>query len=151
MMGVAGRLVRPGDATALADLFASIDSAHFHPHPMTAEEAERVTHYVGRDVFAILETEGRFVAYGILRGWDDGFSVPSLGVAVRAADRRLGYGRTMMEWLAQEARSRGAQQIRLRVHPENETARRLYDSLGYTLMGDERGELVMLLELPGPR
>jgi glycosyltransferase involved in cell wall biosynthesis/ribosomal protein S18 acetylase RimI-like enzyme len=144
-----GRIVQPADATQLADLFTSIDPAHFHPHPFTREEADRVAHYQGRDVYAALDVDGRFVAYGILRGWDEGFAVPSLGIGVRAECRRRGYGRQMMAWLAVEAERRGADRIRLRVHPDNASARRLYESLGYAYAGEERGELVMFLDLRG--
>jgi len=143
----AGRILRPGDGAALAELFASIDSTHFRPHPFTPEEADRVVRYQGGDVYAALEVNGRFVAYGILRGWDEGFAVPSLGIGVRADLRRRGYGREMMVWLAEEAKRRGADRIRLRVHPDNIGARRLYESLGYGYAGEDRGELVMLLEL----
>jgi glycosyltransferase involved in cell wall biosynthesis/ribosomal protein S18 acetylase RimI-like enzyme len=144
-----GRIVQPADAAELADLFTSIDPAHFHPHPFTREEADRVARYQGRDVYAALDVDGRFVAYGILRGWDEGFAVPSLGIGVRAECRRRGYGRQMMAWLAEEAVRRGAAHIRLRVHPDNASARRLYESLGYADAGEERGELVMILDLPG--
>ena len=144
-----GRILRPGDGPALAELFGSIDSTHFHPHPFTPQQAERVARYQGRDVYAVLEVDGRFVAYGILRGWDEGFAVPSLGIGVRVDRKRRGHGRQMMAWLAEEARRRRAQRIRLRVHPDNHGARRLYESLGYAYAGEDRGELVMSLELAG--
>jgi GNAT superfamily N-acetyltransferase len=142
-----GRLLRPEDAQSLAELFGAIDSTRFHPHPLNSLEAERIAAYVGEDAYAILEDSGLFVAYGILRGWEDGFVVPSLGIAVRMDRQRHGYGRQMMNWLAIEARRRGANRIRLRVDPQNLGARRLYESLGYTYAGDERGELVMFLDL----
>jgi hypothetical protein len=53
----------------------------------------------------------------------------------------------MMAHLHAEAGRRGATVVRLRVHPENVRARRLYESLGYAYAGDERGEFVMLLDL----
>jgi ribosomal protein S18 acetylase RimI-like enzyme len=141
------RLVRADDGPALADLFGSLDTLRFHPHPFTAAEAERIAAHAGRDVYAVLEADGQLVAYGILRGWDAGYAVPSLGIAVRRDARGRGYGRQMMAWLASEARSRGADRIRLRVDPANGPARRLYESLGYAYAGEERGELVMVLEL----
>ena len=145
--GVAGRIVRPGDEAALTELFGSLDATRFHPHPFTHEEADRIARYPGRDLYAVLEADGRFVAYGMLRGWDEGYAVPSLGIAVRPDAQGRGYGRRMMAWLAAEARSRGADRVRLRVHPENTPARRLYESTGYAYVGEERGELVMVLEL----
>jgi hypothetical protein len=55
----------------------------------------------------------------------------------------------MMANLHAEARQRGATVLRLRVHPDNVRARHLYESLGYVYAGEERGELVMLVDL-GP-
>jgi [ribosomal protein S18]-alanine N-acetyltransferase len=144
----AARLVRAGDGRALAELFAAIQDERFHPHALTREEADRLAAYRGRDVYAVLEAgDGRFVAYGLLRGWDEGYAVPSLGIAVRAGERGRGHGRRMMHWLATEARRRGADRIRLRVDPGNTPARRLYEQLGYEPIGEERGEIVMVLEL----
>ena len=49
--------------------------------------------------------------------------------------------------LHEAAWQRGAPKIRLRVHPDNELARRLYESLGYREAGVERDEILMFLEL----
>lgn len=144
---VTSRLIGPGDTEALADLFAALDTTHFHPHPFSRDQAAQLVAYTGRDVYAVLVEAGRFVAYGLLRGWDEGYEVPSLGIAVRCDARGRGLGRVMMAWLADEARRRGAAQIRLRVHPDNNAARRLYESTGYRYAGTERGELVMLADL----
>ena len=141
------RAVAIGDGPALAELFGAIDDSHFQPHPMTAAEAERISRYRGKDLYAVVEAGGQFVAYGMLRGWDEGFEVPSLGIAVRVDRQRNGHGRTLMAWLAKEARRRHASRIRLRVHADNAPARRLYESLGYEYAGNERGELLMLLSL----
>lgn len=142
------RLLEPGDAEALAELFAEIDSTYFRPHAFSAEEAHRIARLAGRDVFAVLEDGERFVAYGMLRGWDEGYRVPSLGVAVRTGYERRGLGRTMMANLHEQAGAAGAERIRLRVHPDNLAAQRLYLSMGYVEHGVERGELLMFLELP---
>jgi ribosomal protein S18 acetylase RimI-like enzyme len=145
--GETARLLGPADHTALAELFAALDTERFHPHGFTPGDALRIAAYQGKDVYAVLEKDGRFVAYGILRGWEDGFAVPSLGIAVRTDEQGRGHGRRMMEWLAGEAGRRGARRIRLRVHPDNAAARRLYESVGYRYDGEERGELVMVVDL----
>lgn len=123
----------------LARLFARIDPTYFHPHPLTPEEAARIEAYDGPDVY--LWTEH---AYGFLRGWEEGYEVPSLGIAVATDAQGQGHGRAMMLRLHEAARARGAERIRLRVHPGNQRARRLYDSLGYVESGMDRGEVLML-------
>lgn len=134
-------------APALADLFAAIDTTYFHPHPMTPAEAKRIAAYDGQDVYLVSEVDGVYVAYGMLRGWDEGYAVPSLGIAVRRDAYGQGYGRAMMAALHEAARARGATSVRLRVHPANGRARSLYESLGYVDQGEERGERLMTLEL----
>lgn len=89
--------------------------------------------YDGQDIYAALVEDGRVVAYGMLRGWDDGFEVPSLGVAVHPGERGRGLGGLLMQHLHDEAKRRGAVRVRLTVERENERARRLYDALGYEL------------------
>ena len=142
------RIVGPADEAILADIFTDIDDVFFRPHPFTREEAGLIAgQAAGRDVYALLAEDGRGVAYGMLRGWDEGYAVPSLGIAVRTSAQGRGLGRLMMAHLHAEAGRRGATVVRLRVHPNNVRARRLYESLGYGYAGEDRGELVMLLDL----
>ena len=143
------RSIRPRDAEALADLFGDIDDTFFRPHPFTAAEARRIASLDGRDVYTLMFADGRPVAYGMLRGWDEGFETPSLGIAVRTEAHRRGFGHLMMGHLREIARTHGAETVRLRVHRDNERARRLYESLGYRYIGEDRGELVMVIDV-GP-
>jgi ribosomal protein S18 acetylase RimI-like enzyme len=143
------RSVSPQDADALVELFEDVDYTFFRPHPFTAEEAIRIANLPGQDLYVLLFDGGRPVAYGMLRGWDEGFDIPALGIAVRTDSHREGFGRLMMEHLHELARAHGAVKVRLRVHSDNERARRLYESLGYEYAGEDRDELVMVMDL-GP-
>jgi ribosomal-protein-alanine N-acetyltransferase len=135
------------DAAALADLFESIDATYFSPHPFTVEAARSIAGDTGPNIYLATFVGSQAVAYGLLRGWDEGFEVPSLGLAVRSAAAGRGYGRRMMAALHAAARNRGARAVRLRVHPENKRARHLYESAGYRVIGNERGEDLMLIDL----
>lgn len=145
------RVLCPELGEALADFFHRLASAgakkFFHPHPLTAEEAARLSAYRGRDLYCVLLTRGQIVAYGMLRGWDEGFDVPSLGLAVDPAAQGRGYGRCLMEFLHAATRPRGTKKIRLKVHPHNVRAIALYESMGYKFTGEENGQLVAFLEL----
>jgi ribosomal protein S18 acetylase RimI-like enzyme len=141
------RVVSPGDAPALAELFSDIDETFFRPHQFTEQQASEIANHVGRDIYAILLDGERPVAYGMLRGWDEGYETPSLGIAVRSDSQGRGLGRLMMTHLHAEAARHGAKRVRLRVHPDNYRARRLYETLWYEYAGEDRGELVMLVAL----
>lgn len=130
-------------ADELSRLFEMIDQTWFHPHDMTYRGALDIALYRGRDIYVV----GGTVAYGLLRGWDAGYAIPSLGIGVRRDMLRRGYGRAMMDELHRLARERRAPQVRLRVHPDNAPARTLYESLGYQDAGEDRGQRVMLLDL----
>ena len=143
------RVVGPADSDLLVDVFGDIDRTFFRPHPFTREQAQRIARRTGQDVYALLLVDERPVAYGMLRGWDEGYDTPSLGIATRTAEQRKGYGRALMRELHKEASRRGADRIRLRVHRDNPPARHLYETLHYRYQGVERGELMMLLDLGG--
>lgn len=136
-------LLRPGLASGLASLFAELvadgDNRWFHPHPFTDEESHRLCAYTGRDLYYAAHDGSYISGYGMLRGWDAGFAVPSLGIIIRRQARGLGLGRAFMSFLHAAARNRGAGRIRLTVYRENLAAVALYRGLGYQFE-DVRGD-----------
>lgn len=139
--------IAPDDAAVLADLLMNIDGTYFQPHPMTAAEADRISRLRGKDIYLIGKIGTIGVAYGMLRGLDEGFPAPSLGIGIRRDSEHRGYGRAMMTALHDAARSIGASRVRLRVHPENARAATLYRSVGYRETGMDRNEILMILDL----
>ena len=137
---------------ALVEFFAVLRSRgvekFFHPHPFTAEAARERAMYSGDDLyFGLFEGEW-LLGYGMLRGWDEGYEVPSLGVAIHPDVQGEGLGRLLMDFLKHAARRRGAKRLRLRVAPDNRTAVELYSSLGYALSAEPSSPyLVGLLDL----
>jgi len=134
-----------------AELFYEISHDHsatmFRPHSLDRQHAYEMSWDSDVYVLAIDITDRAF-AYGILRGWDEGYDIPSLGIAVCRAARGTGIARLMMQHLHVCARLRGATAVRLRVHPDNEVAIGLYRSMGYQFRPDpEDGQHVALLDL----
>ena len=84
------RRLSPDLEGPLARFFETLgddDRKVFHPHPFTAEKARELCAYRGDDVYGVL-VEGEVVhAYAMLRGWDEGYQVPSLGIVVGAHAR----------------------------------------------------------------
>jgi ribosomal protein S18 acetylase RimI-like enzyme len=134
----------PSNVEELADLLTAVEGRWF-----LHASAEAAARFLAEpaDVHILGRADGEVVAFGMLRGWQEGFDVPSLGIAIRRDREGRGYGRALMSALEGLARERGATQIRLRVHPDNVRARRLYDGRGYRAVGIERGETLMLLDL----
>ena len=143
----------PAHEAALGTLFAALVAAgseeFFHPHSFDAATARAIAGYAGADLYFGAVNDGVILAYGMLRGWDEGYEVPSLGIAVHPAHRGCSVGRTMMHFLHSAAVVRGATRIRLTVHPANHGAIQLYRSLGYAFTAEGADRLIGLLPLVG--
>jgi ribosomal protein S18 acetylase RimI-like enzyme len=145
------RLIRPADAGPLGDFFEELavgqTAVWFHPHDLTREAADALARYEGHDLYYIELDGDEIVGYGMLRGWDEGFDIPSLGIAIADRHQGRGLGTLLMNFLHAAARSRGARAVRLRVAPANEVAIRMYRRLGYEFRGIDRGERIGVLNL----
>ena len=120
------------DLTAFFAAFESSGSGNFfHPHPLDRAEAERLCARQGKDHYCLAYVDEAVAGYGMLRGWDEGYAEPSLGVALLPGFRGLGLGRKLTEHLHAEAARRGAASVRLKVYSSNRVARDLYAKLGY--------------------
>jgi ribosomal protein S18 acetylase RimI-like enzyme len=124
-------------AVFLKRLLENGDEAFFSPHPFTDKEAKRLAHYQGKDYYCVALEESRVAGYGILRGWDEGYARPSLGIAVHPDERRKGHAEKIMAHLHDEARKRQAREVRLRVKKDNARAVALYKKLGYRMAEDK--------------
>jgi ribosomal protein S18 acetylase RimI-like enzyme len=139
-------------AAFFAALMESGDERFFHPHPLTAAHAHALASYAGRDLYYVALDGGRVLAYGLLRGWDEGYAVPSLGIAIHPESRGSGLARPFMHFLHAAAARRAAPRVRLKVYRENARALALYTALGYDFGGSDAtgagaGEIVGTLAL----
>ncbi|GGY15848.1 hypothetical protein GCM10008098_03690 [Rhodanobacter panaciterrae] len=139
---------RPGWECGLARFFAALDEegddAFFHPHRWDKSTLRSLARNAGTDLYYLFVQSRNVLAYGLLRGWDEGYVIPSLGIAVHPAARSAGLGSLMMEYLEVMSRHRGAPAVRLRVHKVNVHACRMYMRRGYRLTPDEGDERLLV-------
>ncbi len=132
----------PGRQEALQRFFAALEAASdggfFSPHPADADAIGRIAAHDGQDVYCLAMEQGEVLGYGLLRGWDEGYAVPSLGLAVHPCARGMGLGRLLMEFLHVQVVRKGADKVRLRVRIDNSKAIQLYKGLGYIFETDAR-------------
>jgi ribosomal protein S18 acetylase RimI-like enzyme len=133
------RQARPEDEPRLRDIDAATWTADASPAPLPSADAaffgERVT-----PANVLVAETGRVIAgYAAL-----GQSLPLAshshvldiqGLAVHPALQRCGVGRRLVEACIEQARSRGARKLSLRVLGGNVAARRLYELSGFTVEG----------------
>ncbi|MCO6451618.1 MAG: GNAT family N-acetyltransferase [Caldilineales bacterium] len=136
---------------ALAQFFEMIAqtglTTHFHPHAMSREEAAQIAEYQGPDLYYALLLADEILGYGMLRGWDEGYAIPSLGIVIAPKTQGLGLGRMFMHFLHAAARQRGATKVRLKVYADNQPALALYRQLGYEFIDKEAEQWVGYLDL----
>jgi [ribosomal protein S18]-alanine N-acetyltransferase len=125
------------------------ETDNFYPHPFTDEAVKNIIQSHNNDLYYVLGEGKTVLGYGMLRGWDEGYEIPSLGIAIHPAARNLGLGRAFMHFLHGAARRRGATKVRLRVKSQNTRAVKLYESLGYSFGTNEGGYLVGFLDICG--
>lgn len=154
MSRIAIKRLTEHDAGRLAKLFSAFEeagySATFHPHPFDAETAAAICRKNSKEYYCagVEAVSDRALSYGCLRGYDEGFAIPSLGLAVHPSASGKGFAAAMLSHLHDIARTTGAPAIRLKVYPSNTVAVALYRKFGYSFHDElERGQMIGFLNL----
>lgn len=114
----------------------------FHPHELSWGPLKNIILAKSRDFYGFFINNNEIIGYGILRGWDEGFEIPSLGILINKKHQGEGYGLKVMERLHQIAKDKGAPKIRLTVLKENHSAISLYKKIGYELSEKDKNNLI---------
>jgi perosamine synthetase len=144
------------DADALLALFGVLSRSddvtrHFHPHPWNDATARALVSYAGDDLYLGYFAGPDLLGYAMLRGWDEGYAIPSFGVVVRPDRQGAGIGSKLLAACLAAARERGAETVMLKVHRENLRAFEWYRSAGFEVVGEaEDGQLLCHLSLDRP-
>ena len=130
------RQARLEDEPKLRDIDAVTWTAGVSPTPPPSADAAFFGERTAPSDVLVAEAGGAMAGYAAL-----GQSVSLVshshvlgirGLAVHPAHQRCGVGRRLVEACLEQARSRGARKLSLRVLGGNVAARRLYESCGFT-------------------
>jgi ribosomal-protein-alanine N-acetyltransferase len=146
------RELTSADEPALTAFFAANNRAdivrNFHPFPLDAASATRLCREPRKDRYFIFEESGAVFGLAMLRGWDEGFAVPSFGILVHHAHHGKGIGRALTEHALAVAGEMRVPRVRLTVRADNARAVHLYESMGFhTSETLSDGRLVMFAEI----
>ncbi len=139
------------DEAALAAFFEENNrpevTSHFHPFPLDAETAHRLCAAPRRDRYFAAWDYDAVVGLGMLRGWDEGFAIPSFGIVVDHRHHGRGLGRALTTHALHLARELQAPRVRLTVYADNQRAVSLYEKSSFkTAETLPDGRLVMFAE-----
>lgn len=107
------------------------DLNFFFPHNMDYDTILDILSNNTADQYKIVIHNNQIIGYGILRGWDDGFDIPSLGIMIDRDFRGIGLSKLLMLYLEVTAKILGAKKIRIVVHKDNKIAYNLYVHFKY--------------------
>ena len=141
------RRARIQDDEALATLDMATWSLHVSPAPAREPGSPFFSDRSQPENVLVAEADGVAAGYVMLH---QSISLQSHhhvlevnGLAVDPSQKGRGIGRALMEEAKREARRKGARKLSLRVLAPNVTARRLYESCGFTVEGVLAGEFVL--------
>ena len=121
----------------------------FHPHPLTKPFAAVLCAQQSAclDRYYITQWHGRIAAYSMLRGWDEGYDIPSFGACTHPGLRGAGLGHLLLAHAIAESRAAGARRLRLTVYKQNVRAVHLYRKWGFIFSEKNEAEWLGLLDL----
>jgi RimJ/RimL family protein N-acetyltransferase len=129
------REIQPSDNALLEPFFVQNDvpqvTETFTAFPLNAETTNFITSKPHKDKYYLLVLGGQPVGFSMLRGFDEGYSVPSFGIFIDHRFQGRGYGKKLLELTVDEARQMGCKKVRLSVFGVNGAGRRIYEAFGF--------------------
>jgi len=110
---------------------------YFTPFQFDEKTVYSILSSVKRDVYMGFYWNGQLIGFFMLRGWDSGYEIPSYGVTIHHRFRNLGLAFLSIELAKVICRLCGASGVMLKVHRENEAARRVYEKAGFMRTGED--------------
>jgi [ribosomal protein S18]-alanine N-acetyltransferase len=126
--------IGPEHVDLLAALFERNSGAvsdSFDPFPLNDAQARSIALEAHEDLYYLALQGGRAVGMSMLRGFDEGYEVPSFGIVVDREHQGQGIGRRLTVWTIEQARLQDCPAVRLSVYADNAVALGLYESLGF--------------------
>lgn len=124
------------------------DRLFFYPHAFSLPAIEDIlANKVLDQYFLAHDIMGATNGYCMLRGWDEGYTTPSIGICVSKSSRGMGVGKSLLAFLLQVAARLGASKAMLKVHRHNIAAIKIYRQFGFLIEDTHADHMVGSIEL----
>ena len=157
------RQVLDTDYSDLARFFEENDlpeiTRYFNPFPLNSQTAHQIARNDHLDHYYVATLDAQMVGMFMLRGWEEGFQIPSFGILVDRRYHGMGLGKQITEFAITEASNSGCPGIRLSVYASNTNALSLYASFGFrevsrlpaVVLGQQDEKIIMIKDLNNGR
>lgn len=119
------------------------DQRFFGPHPFDVASIRALSRENGNHYYVYVDEGGASAGYGMLRTFGK-HEAPTLGCVIWQKHRGQGHGKRLVLELVAKARQLAYPQIRLKVHPDNRIAHRLYEKAGFKEVRKTENGLIWL-------
>lgn len=102
----------------------------FHPFLFNDEAIEMMSK-AKKDMYLFYTNKEKITGMFMLRGWDEGYEIPSFGMIVHPKYRGKGIGTDMLEEAIKICKKKKCKKIRLSVDKGNVIARKMYIKAGF--------------------
>lgn len=140
------------DLTDLIDLWNKDPqdyNKHFIPFEFKYDNLKSILEKVDKDLFIGIFVNKKIAGFFMLRGFDEGYEIPSYGVWISSQYSNKGLAKLTIQHSISICLMSGVKKIMLKVHPENKVAFNMYKKFGFIETGiDEKiGHIIMHREL----
>lgn len=129
------REININDVESLGNLFEINNRKEitdfFYAFPMSYKTAYEILTKAKKDKFFVAILDDQFIGFSMLRGFDEGFNIPSFGIFIDFLHQNRRYGCKFIIWVLNWADCNKIKSIRLSVNIDNKIALNLYQSLGF--------------------
>jgi ribosomal protein S18 acetylase RimI-like enzyme len=129
------REVQPTDGEALTEFFLGNNvqkvTDMFTAFPLNEESARFIAGREHKDKYYLLLFAQQIVGFSMLRGFEEGFVIPSFGIMIDHQHHNMGFGKQLLGFTVQAAKEMGCPKVRLSVYGSNSSGRKIYEGIGF--------------------
>ena len=118
----------------LSELLQSADkdyTQYFIPFAFESETILKILSNVIKDQYYGIFIENNLVGFYMLRGFDEGYDIPSYGVWISKDYSSKGISKLTLQHAISFCKINSIKKLILKVHPDNIIAKNIYESFGF--------------------
>lgn len=125
----------------LANLLQSSEkeyTQYFIPFTFEIETISGILSKAIKDQFYGIYLDNSLAGFYMLRGFDDGFEIPSYGVWIAKEFSAKGISKLTLHHAITFCKTNNIKKLMLKVHPDNLIAKKIYENFGFTYEGIDK-------------
>lgn len=126
------------DALNLSALILSAPkdyTKYFTPFSFEEDSIKKLINNAIKDKYFGIFVDEFLVGFYMLRGFDEGFEIPSYGVWISEKFSGMGLSKVTLEHAITFCKMHNIKKVMLKVHPENIVAKNIYEKFGFKQEG----------------